>query len=34
MEAEIRPHVIMIRVIQKRAPTRCRIRFDGISESA
>jgi hypothetical protein len=30
--AEISPHVIMMRAIQSRAPTRSRIRFDGISK--
>ena len=28
------PQVIMIRMIQKRAPTLCMIRLDGISERA
>ena len=32
--AEIRPQVIMMRAIQKRAPTRTRIRLLGTSQSA
>ena len=32
MAAEIKPHEIMIRAIQMRAPTRCRITLLGTSK--
>ncbi len=34
MPAEMMPQVIMIRMIQNRAPTLCMIRLEGISDRA